>query len=370
VIPLNDFQRQWEDTRADAMAAFEAVGASGWYILGREVREFEEALARCWGMGHAVGVASGLDAIEISLRALGCGPGDRVLTTPLSAFPSTLAIVKLGAAPVFADTDECGLIDLDACYDAFRSRPDIQYFLPVHLYGHPLDMRRLRALREQFGCRMVEDSVQSIGALHCGTATGTEGQMAAVSFYPTKNLGALGDGGAILTGDPELAETARRLRDYGQSAHYRHELIGYNSRLDELHACYMRRVALPRLPAWTQARRRIAAAYIAGIRNPAIRVLAPPVAVSSAWHLFPVLVDPARKADFMTWLDAEGVASGEHYPMPIPDQPALRDVPCESIGSLPTARRICRSEVSLPVHPYLRDDEIARVVEACNTWGG
>ena len=370
MIPLNDFRRQWEETRADAVEAFEAVGASGWYILGREVREFEEALARYWGVERAVGVASGLDALEISLRALGCGPGDRVLTTPLSAFPSTLAIVKLGAVPVFADTDECGLTDLDACEAALASRPDIRYFLPVHLYGHPLDMRRLSALREQSGCRMVEDAAQSIGARHCGTTTGTAGQMAAVSFYPTKNLGAIGDGGAILTGEADLAELACRLRDYGQSSRYRHELVGYNSRLDELQAGYLRRVALPRLPAWTKARRRIADAYRAEIRNPAICVMAPPATASSAWHIFPVLVAPARKADFVAWLDSNGVASGEHYPVPIPDQPALRGVPCESIGSLANARRVCRSEVSLPVNPYLRDEEIARVVEVCNGWGG
>lgn len=370
MIPLNDFRRQWEDTRADAMEAFESVGASGWYILGREVREFEEALARNWGVKRAVGVASGLDALEISLRALGCGPGDRVLTTPLSAFPSTLAIVRLGAVPVFADTDECGLIDLDACEAALASRPEIRYFLPVHLYGHPLDMQRLSALRGQFGCRMVEDAAQSIGARHCEAATGTAGQMAAVSFYPTKNLGALGDGGAILTGEPELAELARRLRDYGQSSRYRHELAGYNSRLDEVHAGYLRRVALPRLPEWTRARRRAADAYIAGIRHPAIRVMAPPATASSAWHLFPVRVDPARKADFMAWLDSEGVGTGEHYPVPIPDQPALRGLLCETIGSLATARRICRSQVSLPVHPYLREEEIARVIEVCNAWCG
>lgn len=368
MIPLNDFRRQWEDTGPDAAEAFAAVGASGWYILGREVREFEEALARFWGIGQAVGVASGMDAIEISLRTLGCGPGDRVLTSPLSAFPTTLAIVKLGAVPVFADTDECGLIDLDACHDAFASRSDIRYFLPVHLYGHPLDVGRLRSLRERFGCLLVEDAAQSIGASHCGSATGTAARMAAVSFYPTKNLGALGDGGAILTDDPELAETARRLRDYGQSSRYRHELVGYNSRLDELHAAYLRRAALPRLPAWTQSRRRIAAAYIAGIRNPAIRVMAPAAGAVSAWHLFPVLVDPARKGDFMAWLASQSVASGEHYPVPIPDQPALRDVPSESLGGLAAARRICRSQVSLPIHPYLRDEEIARVIEACNAW--
>jgi len=362
VIPLNDFQRQWEDTREDALAAFETVGSSGWYILGREVRAFEEALASYWGVAHAVGVASGLDALEISLRAAGCGVGDRVLTTPLSAFPTTLAILKLGAIPVFVDVGETGGIDLEQCGATLAVRPDIRFFLPVHLYGHPLDMRRLRDLGKEFGCRTVEDAAQAIGACHGG--------LAAVSFYPTKNLGAPGDAGAILTDDVELAETARRLRDYGQSSKYQHDIVGYNSRLDELHAAYLRRVGLKRLDGWNAARRRIAAMYIAGIRNPAIRVMAPPTATESVWHLFPVLVDPDRKADFMAWLKSRGVGCGAHYPIAIPDQRAMEGLPFEVIGGIEGARRICRSEVSLPVHPYLQEEEVAQVVKACNEWEG
>jgi dTDP-4-amino-4,6-dideoxygalactose transaminase len=370
LIPLNDFQRQWEDTRADAMAAFEEIGASGWYILGREVRTFEEALARYWGLPHVVGVASGLDAIEISLKALGCGPGDKVLTTPLSAFATALAILNLGAVPVFVDTDPYGQIDLDACQAVLESRPDIGFFVPVHLYGHALDMTRLQALRQRLGCGMVEDCVQSIGACFQGIVTGSAGHMAALSFYPTKNLGAMGDGGAVLTRVEEYARRARMLRDYGQSTKYRHELVGYNSRLDELQAGLLRRVSLGRLPAWTEARRRIAAAYLAGIRNPAIQVQGAPAGSHSCWHLFPVLVDPARKQNFMTWLAGQGVGCGEHYPILIPDQPAMAGVKYEVIGSLATAQRICRSEVSLPIHPYLQDAEIARVIDACNQWPG
>jgi dTDP-4-amino-4,6-dideoxygalactose transaminase len=368
VILLNDFQRQWAETREDALAAFAAVGESGWYILGREVRDFEVALAGYWGIAQTVGVASGLDAIEISLRSLGCGRGDKVLTTPLSAFPTTLAIVKLGAVPVFADTDEFGLIDLDACRTALAAHPDIRYFVPVHLYGHALDMRRLAALRNDFDIRIVEDCAQSVGACHSGIATGSAGQMASVSFYPTKNLAALGDGGAILTNDSELAEAARRLRDYGQSARYRHDLVGYNSRLDELHAAYLRRVCLKRLPAWTAARRRIAAAYIDGIRNRSLRVMGAPAGSDSCWHLFPVMVEADRKGGFMAWLNAQGVSCAEHYPIPIPEQRALDGVPFESIGELPVARRICRSEISLPIHPYLTDIEIEQVITACNEW--
>ncbi len=368
MIPLNDFKRQWEDTRADAVAAFEEIGASGWYILGREVREFEEALSGYWNIPNSVGVASGLDAIEISLRALGCGPGDKVLTTPLSAFATALAVLNLGAVPVFVDTDEYGQIDLDACRAVFQTRRDVRFFVPVHLYGHALDMRRLKELRAEFDCLMVEDCVQSIGACFQGMATGSAGQMAALSFYPTKNLGALGDGGAVLTASEELARQARMLRDYGQSAKYRHELVGYNSRLDELQAGLLRRVGLSRLPAWTEARRRIAAAYVAGIHHPSIRVPGAPPGSRSCWHLFPVLVDAERKGDFMAWLTSQDIGCGEHYPIAIPDQPAMTHVPFEVIGDLSNAQRICRSEVSLPIHPYLEEEEVARVIDACNRW--
>lgn len=370
MISLNDFQRQWADTREDALAAFEEFGASGWYILGREVDAFESALAGFWGIPHAVGVASGLDAIELSLRALGCGQGDKVLTTPISAFATTLAIVKLGAIPVFADTDELGAIDLDLCREVLAAHPDIRLFVPVHLYGHPLDMRKLGALRRDFDCRIVEDCAHSIGSVREGAPTGAAGQMAATSFYPTKNLGALGDGGAILTADPKLAQHVRMLRDYGQTAKDVHALVGYNSRLDELHAALLRRVGLAWLPKWTAARCRNAAAYVAGIGNPAITVRPAPPGARSSWHLFPVWIAPERKTDFKRWLSEGGIVCGAHYPTPIPDQPAMRELRFEMATDIPMARRLCRSEVSLPVHPYLTEDEVAQVVERCNAWRG
>lgn len=365
---MNDFQRQWADTRDASISAFSKIGESGWYILGQEVAEFEKALASSWGIAQAVGVASGLDAIEIALKALGCKAGDKVLTTPVSAFATTLAILKVGAVPIFVDTDQFGLIDLDSCRAAIESRPDVHFMVPVHLYGHALDMDRLATLSQEFECLIVEDCAQSIGASYKGISTGTAGQMAATSFYPTKNLGALGDGGAILTDNSELAAKARMMRDYGQSAKYRHQVVGYNSRLDELQAGLMRRVSLTRLPGWTRARRRIASAYLAGIRNPALSLMGSPAGSDSCWHLFPLCVDPARKPDFMAWLRSQGVASAEHYPIPVPEQPALSGLAFEILGGIETARNLCRSEVSLPIHPYLTDQEINRVIAACNGW--
>ena len=370
MILLNDFQRQWEATRSAAVAAFEAVGASGWYVLGREVRDFEAALARQWGLAHCIGVASGLDALEISLKILGCVPGDRVLTTPVSAFATTLAIVKAGAVPVFVDVDRYGLIDLDACRDLLAARRDIRFMMPVHLYGHALDLTKLAALHDDFGVAIVEDCAQSIGASFDGRPTGSAGQVAATSFYPTKNLGALGDGGAILTDDGAARDAAAHLRDYGQTAKYRHDVVGYNSRLDELQAALMNRVYLPLVNGWLARRRQIADRYCRGLRDDRVAVAGAPAGSASTWHLFPVTVDAARKPAFMEHLKASGVLSAEHYPIPIPEQRALAGVPFEVTGPLERARHQCRTEVSLPIHPYLTDDEADRVIAAANAWAG
>ena len=368
MILLNDFKRQWQDTKDAALAAFAAVGESGWYVLGEEVRCFETALAGIWGLRYAAGVASGLDAIEIALRVLGCGPGDKVLTTPLSAFATTLAILKTGAAAVFVDTDDTGLLDLARCHDVLRKRRDIRFLVPVHLYGHSLNLRELASLRDEFGCRTVEDCAQSVLASFEGRRAGTVGEMAAASFYPTKNLGAMGDGGAILTSDEALCREAQILRDYGQGAKYRHDKVGYNSRLDELQASLMRRVYLPKLEGWTSRRSEIARAYLAGIRNPALRPVAAPPGSESVWHLFPVLVVSGGKPEFLRHLAAHGIAGGEHYPIMIPDQAAMRGASYEMADDCATARGIAHSEVSLPIHPYLTDAEVEQVIAACNGW--
>jgi len=367
-ILFNDFARQWRDTRNEVIDAVADVGASGWYILGKNVDLFEQSLAAFWSHRYAVGVASGLDAIELSLRAAGCEPGQKVLTTPLSAFATTLAILKIGAIPVFVDCDESGLCDLDAAEKVLEQRPDIRYFLPVHLYGQSLDMARLDSLRDRFELTVVEDCAQSIAAAFKGRPTGTSGQFAATSFYPTKNLGALGDGGAVLTSSEAHASQIRVLRDYGQTGKYRHSIIGYNSRLDELHAAVLNRVYLPKVPEWTRRRREIAAMYRERIENSNIRCLPCAADCESCYHLFPVLVEAGAKTSFMEHLQHHGIAAAEHYPMLIPDQPALAGAPHEVIAECVQARRLCEHEVSLPIHPYLRQDEIARIVAACNSW--
>ncbi len=368
MIQNNDFQRQWADIGGDVLAAVDRVGKSGWYVLGQEVRGFEEALANFWGVRHATGVANGMDAIEIGLRALGCKPGDRVLTTPLSAFATTLAIVKLGAIPVFVDTDEHGLIDLVRCHDLLRRRRDIGYFVPVHLYGHALDRDSLDWVRHEFGIKILEDCAQSAGARSGGKPTGTVGEIAATSFYPTKNLGAMGDGGAILTNDAQLDAKFHVLRFYGETERYRHEEIGYNSRLDEVQAALLRDACLPRMQRWIHRRKQIANAYTLGIRNREIGLPGAPENSDSSWHLFPVHVAPDRRASFLEHLKASGVGAGIHYPTVIPDQPAMRGVRYELADDCAFARQICASEVSIPIHPYLADAEVARVIDAVNSF--
>ena len=361
MILQNDFKRQWDEVAESVLGAVRRVGASGWYILGTEVDRFEKALAEFWGVSHAIGVGNGLDALEIGLRSLNLRPGDKVLTTPLSAFATTLAVIRAGGVPVFADIDHTGGIDLAQCRQILERDRAIRFFVPVHLYGIPLDLEELRRLRRDFDLQLVEDCAQAIGA-----SAGTIGQVAATSFYPTKNLGALGDAGAVLTNDPAIADAANQMRNYGQSAHYVHSRPGLNSRLDELHAAIMHDAFLPRLNAWTEKRRAIAQRYLRAIRNPALELL--PANPGAVWHLFPILVRPESRENFRTYLESRHIVTGIHYPRIIPDQAALAAVPFEKASALENAIRFSRSEVSLPIHPFLSEEEVETVVAACNNW--
>lgn len=353
----------------DVLDAVAAVGASGRYILGDHVAELEAALAARLGAGQAVGVGSGLDALEIALRCLDVEPGERVLTTPLSAFATTLALVRLGAIPVFADVDGAGLLDLDECRRFLRQSRGVRGLLPVHLYGHALDLDALAGLREEFGLWIVEDCAQAVGATWRGRPVGTVAEVAATSFYPTKNLGALGDGGAVLTGSPAHAERARRLRNYGQEETYCHVEVGLNSRLDELHAAVLHRALLPRLAGLTARRREIAARYCAEIRCRELRLPRPGPGSDSVWHLFPVLVKPGMRDAFVRHLRERGVETGAHYPTLISEQPALlRYGTFEVTSDLPRAHDFAANEVSLPVHPFLAEEELEHVIAACNDW--
>lgn len=369
VVQLADFKAAWEMNRAQYLAAVDRVGQSGWLILGNEVASFEAELARYWGSQHAVGVANGLDALEIAFRVLGARPGDRFLTTPLSAFATTLAILRVGGVPVFADVDSSGLLDLDAAEDVVRATGPVRFVVPVHLFGHACSLPRLDAFCRRQGAILVEDCAQAIGARSANRPVGTAGPVSATSFYPTKNLGALGDGGALLTESAALRDDARALRDYGQTDKYVHTRLGLNSRLDELQAALLRSVQLPALSAQTERRRAIAARYMAEIRHSALTIPPVPADSESVWHLFPVLVRGDRDR-FRAHLKAADVATGLHYPILIPHQRALLEAgqALAPAGAFPNAERFATSEVSLPMHPFLSDDDCGRVIAACNSW--
>lgn len=368
-VRLNELARQWAGIRDEAKAAFERVGASGRYVLGREGERFEAALVDAWPIRHVVATGNGLDALEVALRCLGVGSGDRVLTTPLSAFASTLALLRVGAVPVFVDVDRSGLVDLGRCQEACARDERITALLVVHLYGHPLDLDRLAALRREFGLRVVEDCAQSIGARWGGSPTGSVGDVSATSFYPTKNLGGLGDGGAVLTPSAELASKARALRNYGQSTEYVHDQLGLNSRLDEVHAAILGDVLLPRLADWTKRRASTSLRYRQEIDNPCLDLPSVPAVASSAWHLFPILIADGQRPSFVRYLRDLGVMTGVHYPHLIPDQAAIHEYGhFEVVGDLPRARRYAEGEVSLPIHPFLSEAEVGHVIACCNAW--
>jgi dTDP-3-amino-3,4,6-trideoxy-alpha-D-glucose transaminase len=364
MIRQNDFTRQWQAVEQAVLSAVSRVGASGRYILGPEVERFEQALATMWGLNQAVGVANGMDALEIGLRCLDLQAGQKVLTTPFSAFATTLAILRAGGVPVFVDVDDNGNIDLEQCREIFSRERSIRFFVPVHLYGNPLDLEKLAGLKRDFDLVIVEDCAQAIGAKDGGRNVGTVGQAAATSFYPTKNLGALGDGGALLTNDPRVASRARALRHYGQSDLYLHDELGLNSRLDELHAAVLSDALLPNLELWTETRRQIAARYLREL--PPVRTIKPAPSAEPVWHLFPIFVDAAERDHTREQLLGRGVASGVHYPRLIPEQPAMQlSVSYEVAIEPANARRLAASEISLPIHPFLREDEVQTVVTSC-----
>lgn len=368
-VLLNDFRAHWEATRAESLAAVEAVGASGHWILGPQVENFEAALARFWGIDFAVGCANGTDALELALRALDLAPGQKVLTTPLSAFASTLAILRAGGKPVFVDVDKHGLMDLDQTEAALKADSEIRFLLPVHLYGHALDLDRLQVLRDRYGLKIVEDCAQSIGAKSGDRICGSVGQVAGTSFYPTKNLGAMGDAGALLTGSAEIAARCKSLRNYGQTTRYEHALMGMNSRLDELHAAILDRAVLPRLAAATATRKEIAKFYIDNLKHPDIELLGQPEKSDSVWHLFPVLV--RNRQSLQAWLSENGVQSGVHYPKGIPFQDCMVDqIAVPSRRDLERSEIFAANELSLPIHAYLSRVEQERVVDTCNRWPG
>jgi dTDP-4-amino-4,6-dideoxygalactose transaminase len=348
----------------EELAAVRRVLESGWLILGNEVRAFEEAWAARCGVGNAVGVGNGLDAIEIGLRGLGIGPGDEVITTPMTALATILGILRAGATPVLADIDPLtGLLDpmsVERCVG-----PKTRAVLLVHLYGQMREMQRWIALCEAHDLLLLEDCAQSHDAQFDGMRGGAWGSFGAYSFYPTKNLGAAGDAGALVTKDGELADLARSLRNYGQSNRYEHPLIGLNSRLDEVQAAILA-ARLPRLGNWTTRRREIAERYRSEICNPAVTLLAQPSSPENhVYHLFVVLTE--NRSSLAIHLAEQGIESLIHYPIPAHRQVLFRDLKRDSNG-LTQADSHASMCLSLPCAPHLSDTETTRVIDAVNAF--
>ena len=334
----------------DVRAAIDRVIARGWFVLGPEVEAFESEFAAAMGARFAVGVGTGTDAIALTLRALGIGPGDEVITTPLSAAYTALAVMMTGARPIFCDID-LERMTLDPRQVEPAITPRTKAILPVHLYGQPADMSALEVIARRRNLALVEDCCQAHLATEKGRPVGTIGIAGAFSFYPTKNLGALGDGGAIVTNDRDLAARLRRLRNGGQIDRYQHQEFGVNSRLDDLQAAVLR-ARLSWLPRWTERRRVLAARYRAALDGSAVRVPSEEDA-GHVYHLF--VVRSQARADLQAHLASHGVETLIHYPLPIHRQPALATTePAEC----PIAARACDEVLSLPLHPALSDDDL------------
>jgi dTDP-3-amino-3,4,6-trideoxy-alpha-D-glucose transaminase len=327
-----------------------------WFVLGPEVEAFEREFAAASGAPHAVGVGNGTDALALILRALGIGAGDEVVTTPLSAAYTALAIVMAGARPVFADIDPQRLtLDPAAAERAITGRT--RALLPVHLYGQPADMPALAALASRRNLALVEDCCQAHLATCAGQPVGTFGAAGAFSFYPTKNLGALGDGGAVVTCDAALAARVARLRNGGQADRYQHVEIGINSRLDEMQAAILR-VRLPRLRSWTDQRRALAARYRSLLEGAAIDI-PPEIDPGHVYHLFPIRT--RNRAALQDRLRAAGIETLVHYPTPISQQPAFASL---DPADCPQAIRAAGEVVSLPLYPGLAAEAVTTVAEA------
>jgi dTDP-4-amino-4,6-dideoxygalactose transaminase len=341
---------------ADVRVAIARVLERGWFVLGPELEAFETEFAAACHAPHAVGVGTGTDALALALRVLGVGPGDEVITSPLSAAYSALAIMMAGARPVFADIDPDRLT-LDPRTTEAAVTPRTKAIMPVHLYGQPADMPALMQVATRHRLLVVEDCCQAHMATCAGKPVGSFGSVAAYSFYPTKNLGALGDGGALTTADADIAARVRRLRNGGQTDRYHHAEFGINSRLDEMQAAILR-ARLAWLPGWTTERRAIAAEYRQRLEGAALTV-PPERDPGHVYHLFPVLT--RDRAALQAHLKARGIETLIHFPVPIPRQPALAP---ERPDQCPVADRVCTEVLSLPLHPGMTRQAVAEVAAA------
>jgi dTDP-4-amino-4,6-dideoxygalactose transaminase len=361
-VPFVDLGAQYRAIQGEIDAAIAEVLRNTDFILGDAVEAFEGEFAQYCEAGHAIGVDSGLAALELALRAYGIGPGDEVITTANTFVGTALAISHSGAKPVLVDVD-ADTYNMDVAALRRAITPRTRAVIPVHLYGHPADMDSIMGVARQYGLTVIEDACQAHGARYKGNRVGSLGHAAAFSFYPGKNLGAYGDGGMVVTNDAAIAEKLKMLRNYGQREKYQHLLRGFNHRLDTLQAAVLR-VKLKYLDSWNSARRQNAQHYCellasSGMVMPVVAGYAEPV-----WHLFVVrLRDRDRAA---ADLATQGIVTGIHYPAPIHLQPAYRDLGYKQ-GDFPVSESYARQILSLPMYPELTAAQIEAVARAIRT---
>jgi dTDP-4-amino-4,6-dideoxygalactose transaminase len=365
-IPQNDPKASYLAQRAEIDAAIQRVLQSGWYILGAEVAAFEHEFAAWIGVDNAVGVANGTDALVLALRACGIGAGDTVATVSHTAVATVAAIELVGARPLLLDIDAKTCTMDPAEFEAVLAKPPegagpVRAVIPVHLYGHPADLTAIARLAQDHGAILIEDCAQAHGATWEGRRVGGFGDAACFSFYPTKNLGALGDGGLVATGRPELAERLRMLREYGWRARYVSEIAGVNSRLDELQAAILR-VKLARLDEDNARRQTIAATYDRGLAGTALVL---PARANRSGHVFHQYVVRAADRDGLRErLKKAGIGTNIHYPVPVHLQPAYAGRVAHGPAGLRETERAAEDVLSLPMYPQLTDAEVEEVVAA------
>jgi len=343
------------------MDALSRVLESGWFIMGPELQAFEDELASYCGVKYAIGVGNGLEALHLTLKAYDIGPGDEVIVPSNTFIATWLAVSQCGATPIPVEPEERSFnLDPNKLFSALSKKT--KAIIPVHLYGRPAEMDLINQFSLENNLIVIEDAAQAIGAKYRGRSVGGLSHAAATSFYPGKNLGALGDGGAILTNDSELASRARLLRNYGSSEKYIHKIAGYNSRLDELQAAFLR-LKLERLDYWNSKRKNLAAVYLNSIKNINITLPGVDVDFDSVWHLFVIRSD--CRNELKNYLEDAGVSCGIHYPTPPHLQGAYLNA---NDYSLPIAESMANQVLSLPIFPDLKEEDVVRVAKLINAF--
>jgi dTDP-4-amino-4,6-dideoxygalactose transaminase len=359
-VPQSDPGAGYRAQKSDIDAAVTKVLAGGWYILGREVAEFEVEFASFVGVGHGVGVANGTDALVLAMRALGIGAGDKVATVSHTAVATVAAIELAGATPILLDVDAATYaMDVEDLAATLELEQPVKAVIPVHLYGHPADMPRIVEVADRYGAAVIEDCSQAHGAAHGNRSVGRFGRVACFSLYPTKNLGALGDGGIVVTDDVDVARNLRELREYGWRERYISAVPGMNTRLDEMQAAILR-VKLRRLAADNDRRRAIAASYDRGLAGLAVDL---PAVGGGAQHVYHQYVIRSPKRDGLRQrLRDRSIGTNIHYPAPVHLQPAYRGRVSLGVSRCAATEAILPQVLSLPMFPQLTDEQVERVV--------